>query len=270
MPGALRSLQAKNTARRASVQEELQSKKASVQEELHAKKTNEASRDAAIVLIQANARVHFAKQRYRDANAGADLGVPGKEGCVEVAPFLSGLGPTPEGSVSFLSVAVVGRGVVGLSGLVEYPHLTSVDVSHNRLRTLAALSALPRLSSVKARCNMLSAALDFHPKAGSALRHADLSANCIAHLRGVEHHPQVRTAEMAPRWRRDGAEMASRWRRDGAVVRRPCPSRVAALSPVISMRSRRDLAAISPRSSSRSGLTTTAFARSRTCTPWCT
>ena len=53
-----------------------------------------------------------------------------------MAPCLSGLGPTPEGSVSFLTIAVVGRGLVGLSGLADYRHLTSVDVSHNRLRTL--------------------------------------------------------------------------------------------------------------------------------------
>ena len=69
---ALRNLQAKNTARRASVQEELA-----------AKRTPELEHTS-IILIQANARASIARQRHRDARDGIDLGVPGKEGSVEV------------------------------------------------------------------------------------------------------------------------------------------------------------------------------------------
>ena len=78
---ALRNLQAKNTARRASVQEELA-----------AKRTPELEHTS-IILIQANARASIARQRHRDARDGIDLGVPGKEGSVEVRMAQRTIGP---------------------------------------------------------------------------------------------------------------------------------------------------------------------------------
>ena len=60
------------------------------------------------------------------------------------------------------------------------PHLTSLDLSGNRLHSLSGLEALPALSTLVCKSNRLMAVLDFpQPVGGSQLRHVDLSHNAI-------------------------------------------------------------------------------------------
>eukprot|EP00900_Chrysochromulina_parva_P016450 jgi/Chrpa1/24806/Chrysochromulina_OHIO_Genome00004506-RA len=85
------------------------------------------------------------------------------------------------------------------------PHLTAVDLSDNRLTSLAGLEALPLLNSLVCRNNRLMGVLDYRaPALGSRLSSADLRDNAIAgavslppdaegHAVGIEVHTQLET-----------------------------------------------------------------------------
>ena len=96
----------------------------------------------------------------------------------------------------------------GLYSLKAFPHLLTVDLSSNRLTTLAGLEVLPNLASLVASNNRIQHCLDFPAPdtiAGSRLRLADLSNNSITSLqcpdaegtkRGIHAHPQVETLRL--------------------------------------------------------------------------
>jgi len=88
-----------------------------------------------------------------------------------------------------------------LSLLMQYPLLTSVDVCHNNLFTLEALSAMPYLWTVKAAHNEVTTAIDFaaprpelaatgDSSIGSSLRELDLAWNHVSVLEDrMGRHP---------------------------------------------------------------------------------
>ena len=118
----------------------------------------------------------LAKQRKRKkkSRSSGDL-EPGV-----IVDHVSGLGISASGSLALLELRAPSMQLHALSGVFNYPALTSVDVSGNALRTLGAMAALPYLSSLSAASNMLRDGLDFDPPyGGSCLRYVDLRDNVI-------------------------------------------------------------------------------------------
>ena len=77
-------------------------------------------------------------------------------------------------------------GEIVVSAMATLTSLTHVDLSSNRLISLAGLEALPALSTLLASHNRLETALDFAaPASGSRLRVADLSA---CEINAFSHH----------------------------------------------------------------------------------
>ena len=138
----------------------------------------------AAMRIQAARRGKAARDVVREKRSG-DRMASAQRLTVELArAHAKGLAPTPDGlgwSSTFLD-AVGLRVSSSLSeGLAALPHLTSVDLSDNRLLTLEGLEALPRLSSLVCKGNRLQGVLDYPaPEGGSRLRYADLRHNAIS------------------------------------------------------------------------------------------
>jgi hypothetical protein len=169
--------------------------------------------DRAAVAIQAASRGRTARLRVSSGNdvspstpvtaeiirliAAEHLGHSAR--CVSLGP--QGL------RVAGTKLSATGRRLTGsLRGtLGKVPHLTALDLSDNRLASLAGLESLPALSSLVVRGNRLMGVLDYPcPRSGSRLRHADLRENVIAgavslpaddegRARGLDAHPRVET-----------------------------------------------------------------------------
>jgi Leucine-rich repeat (LRR) protein len=102
---------------------------------------------------------------------------------------------------AYLSFTLRHEKINDLSLLMQYPLLTSVDVCHNNLFTLEALSAMPYLWTVKAAHNEVTTAIDFaaprpelaatgDSSIGSSLRELDLAWNHVSVLEDrMGRHP---------------------------------------------------------------------------------
>jgi Leucine-rich repeat (LRR) protein len=104
------------------------------------------------------------------------------------ASLASGLAPSADGSSFCYTRLDARKRLLGDAGggffesLRKVPHLTFVDLSSNSLCTLQGLRVLPRLSTLLARDNRLTVALDFPPPEDCRLRHVDLRDNLITSL----------------------------------------------------------------------------------------
>jgi len=141
--------------------------------------------DAAAVRIQAARRGKRARSEAKLLKSGDHM-QPSQTLTLElVKDRTSGVAPTADGmgfacsrlDASGLRLAGTLRGVSALR------HLSTVDLSDNRLVSLSGLEGLPALSVLVCRRNRLLSVLDFPaPRGlvGSRLRHADLRNNAIA------------------------------------------------------------------------------------------
>ena len=112
----------------------------------------------------------------------------------------TGLGPTPDGlSFAFRSLHVPASEAITClrQSLRDLPHLTTVNISGNRVTSLEGLELAPNLHQLLAAGNALNRVLDYSPPfcrpALCCLTHADLSNNMLTSLRGVEQHPNLNT-----------------------------------------------------------------------------
>ena len=153
--------------------------------------------EAAASRIQATRRGVLARKETKELRAAAqkELAAPSQSLTTALATMLasrSGVMATADGmGWACCRLRACGLRLAGsLDALAALAALTNVDLSDNRLTSLAGLEALPQLSTLTCRENMLSGVLDF-PAAGTAaaaggvsapssLRHADLRDNRIA------------------------------------------------------------------------------------------
>ena len=136
--------------------------------------------DAAATRIQAVRRGTAARKQQKKG----DFMEPSQGFSVElVKSRLTGLAPTADG-LGFACTKLDASGLRisgGLSAVSSLKHLSTVDLSDNRLSTLSGLEGLPQLAVLVCRGNRLQGVLDFPaPRTGSCLRSADLRSNSIS------------------------------------------------------------------------------------------
>ena len=155
---------------------------------------------AAAVTLQARRRGMSARR------LSSELGARALDGAL-AAPHFTNLAPTDDGSLAYSELKASNLRLTDLAAdLSAFAQLATLDVSHNMLRNLNGLGALPVLVTLNAAGNSLRRLLDFEPPAsGSRLRVADLRDNCISNQASADSfsHPQLETLLL------DGNRMAS-------------------------------------------------------------
>ena len=155
---------------------------------------------AAAVTLQARRRGMSARR------LSSELGARALDGAL-AAPHFTNLAPTDDGSLAYSELKASNLRLTDLAAdLSAFAQLATLDVSHNMLRNLNGLGALPVLVTLNAAGNSLRRLLDFEPPAsGSRLRVVDLRDNCISNQASADSfdHPQLETLLL------DGNRMAS-------------------------------------------------------------
>ena len=145
---------------------------------------------AAAVTLQARRRGMSARR------LSSELGARALDGAL-AAPHFTNLAPTDDGSLAYSELKASNLRLTDLAAdLSAFAQLATLDVSHNMLRNLNGLGALPVLVTLNAAGNSLRRLLDFKPPtSGSRLRVADLRDNCISNQASADSfsHPQLET-----------------------------------------------------------------------------
>jgi hypothetical protein len=147
-----------------------------------------AGADEASLLIQAAARSRrdralLQRSRTSECELDADL----------AASAVSELLPVGH-TFAFCRLSAPSRSISSLSALDRYPHLTSLDLSHNKLRSLAPLAHLLSLRALTVRDNLLLS-FDLPVPSGlcgtfvpRGLSFLDIGSNALRHTGRLSEH----------------------------------------------------------------------------------
>lgn len=98
---------------------------------------------------------------------------------------------------AFCTLKAPSHSITSLSALDRYPHLTSMDLSHNKLRSLAPLAQLRSLRALTVRDNLLlnfdlpGAAGLCGPFVGRGLSSLDIRSNALRHTGMLSEHADL-------------------------------------------------------------------------------
>jgi len=145
----------------------------------------------ASLAIQSVARSRVERAKLRESRAAErDLDVS------LAAVAVSQLVPVGE-TFAFSKLSAAELSLTSLSALGRYPHLTSLQLSHNKLRSLAPLACLCSLRTLAATNNLLTsfdlavAAATATTPTGRGLTFADLRCNALQHTGLLGEHTEL-------------------------------------------------------------------------------
>ncbi|PAA58525.1 hypothetical protein BOX15_Mlig004996g2 [Macrostomum lignano] len=119
------------------------------------------------------------------------------EALIEECECLSNLNKTADGtSYAYLELTASSLGLCDISVLADYEQLQVLNLSHNQLTSLSAISGLVNLVQLDASHNRLRSAFDFGDALGN-LRSADLSHNEIADLPDMTAFGRLRDLDLS-------------------------------------------------------------------------
>lgn len=142
------------------------------------------------MVLQAAQRRRRERQRLRSSRA-TQCDLTAEMAAAAVSQLL------PVGtSFAFTELIAPGLSLSSLSAVHRYPHLASVDVSHNFIRSLAPLSSLHSLRSLSAHNNLLlhfdlRVAASFPTCLSAGLTRLDLRSNALLQVGAIAEHAEL-------------------------------------------------------------------------------